>query len=277
MNYIETNPKMQAELLPYITDKRFQKNQYGTSFQSNQNTVRFSNVNKDGSKYTGNSNGTYEYDMKTDDFFVHDMTGESEFGQQMAEVRHFSYPMVNEPDVVEEPEFRADPGAMTAPEEVARPWADPPKPEVDYVQQDDDGGGVIVYVSDDADQTVITAEEYQAYITAKQAFDEWRDAQVIKATEIVSISLKNKTSIADFMIIANGNSSRHIQALSEIILEMLKKKGIENCQLEGRDSKEWKLIDAKDIIIHIFHPEKRKFYNLERMWSELIPKERLTI
>ena len=98
-----------------------------------------------------------------------------------------------------------------------------------------------------------------------------------KATEIVSISLKNKTSIADFMIIANGNSSRHIQALSEIILEMLKKKGIENCQLEGRDSKEWKLIDAKDIIIHIFHPEKRKFYNLERMWSELIPKERLTI
>ena len=98
-----------------------------------------------------------------------------------------------------------------------------------------------------------------------------------KATEIVSISLKNKTSIADFMIIANGNSSRHIQALSEIILEMLKKKGIENCQLEGRDSKEWKLIDAKDIIIHIFHPEKRKFYNLERMWSELIPKESLTI
>ena len=98
-----------------------------------------------------------------------------------------------------------------------------------------------------------------------------------KATEIKSINLKDKTSIADFMIIATGNSSRHIQALSEIILEMLKKKGIENCQLEGRDSKEWKLIDAKDIIIHIFHPEKRKFYNLERMWSELIPKERLTI
>ena len=98
-----------------------------------------------------------------------------------------------------------------------------------------------------------------------------------KATEIVSISLKNKTSIADFMIIANGNSSRHIQALSEIILEMLKKKGIENCQIEGRNSSDWKLIDAKDIIIHIFHPEKRKFYNLERMWSELIPRERLTI
>ena len=62
-----------------------------------------------------------------------------------------------------------------------------------------------------------------------------------------------------------------------MVLEMLHKKGIENCRLEGRNSTEWKLIDAVDIIIHIFHPEKRKFYNLERMWSELIPKERLTI
>ena len=98
-----------------------------------------------------------------------------------------------------------------------------------------------------------------------------------KATEIITINLKNKTSIADFMIVASGNSSRHIQALSEILLDKLKKIGIENCHLEGRNSKDWKLIDAIDIIVHIFHPEKRKFYNLERMWSELIPKERLII
>jgi len=98
-----------------------------------------------------------------------------------------------------------------------------------------------------------------------------------KAIEIKSINLKGKTSIADFMIIASGNSSRHIQALSEILVDKLKKKGINNCRLEGRDSNDWKLIDAIDIIIHIFHPDKRKFYNLERMWSELIPKERLTI
>ena len=98
-----------------------------------------------------------------------------------------------------------------------------------------------------------------------------------KAIEIRSINLKDKTSIADFMIVASGNSSRHIQALSEILLDALKKKGINNCRLEGRDSDDWKLIDAIDIIIHIFHPKKRKFYNLERMWSELIPKERLTI
>ena len=98
-----------------------------------------------------------------------------------------------------------------------------------------------------------------------------------KAIEIRSINLKDKTSIADFKIVASGNSSRHIQALSEILLDALKKKGINNCRLEGRDSDDWKLIDAIDIIIHIFHPKKRKFYNLERMWSELIPKERLTI
>jgi len=98
-----------------------------------------------------------------------------------------------------------------------------------------------------------------------------------KAVEITSINLKDKTSIADFMIIASGNSSRHIQALSEILLEKLKKIGVKNCRLEGRSSSEWKLIDAVDIIIHIFHPEKRKFYDLERMWSELIPKERLMI
>ena len=98
-----------------------------------------------------------------------------------------------------------------------------------------------------------------------------------KAMEIKSINLKNKTSIADFMIIASGISSKHIQALSEILLDKLKKNGISNCTLEGKDSSDWKLIDAKDIIIHIFHPEKRKFYDLERMWSELIPKERLII
>ena len=98
-----------------------------------------------------------------------------------------------------------------------------------------------------------------------------------KALEITSINLKNKTSIADFMIIASGNSSKHIHSLSETLVDELKKKGINDCHLEGRDSVDWKLIDAIDIIIHIFHPEKRKFYDLEKMWSELIPKQRLTI
>ena len=98
-----------------------------------------------------------------------------------------------------------------------------------------------------------------------------------KAIDVSSIDLKDKSSVADYMIVASGTSSRHLQALSEMILEKLKKEGISNCRLEGRDSNEWKLIDGIDIIIHIFNPEKRKFYNLEKMWSELLPKERLMI
>ena len=98
-----------------------------------------------------------------------------------------------------------------------------------------------------------------------------------KAIDVSSIDLKDKSSVADYMIVASGTSSRHLQALSEMILEKLKKEGISNCRLEGKDSNEWKLIDGIDIIIHIFNPEKRKYYNLEKMWSELLPKERLML
>ena len=98
-----------------------------------------------------------------------------------------------------------------------------------------------------------------------------------KAIDVSSIDLKDKSSVADYMIVASGTSSRHLQALSEMILEKLKKEGISNCRIEGKDSNEWKLIDGIDIIVHIFNPEKRKFYNLEKMWSELLPKERLII
>ena len=98
-----------------------------------------------------------------------------------------------------------------------------------------------------------------------------------KAVDVITIDLKGKSTVADYMIVASGTSSKHLQALSEMILEKLKKEGISNCHLEGKDSNEWKLIDGIDIIIHIFNPEKRKFYNLEKMWSELLPKERLMI
>ena len=98
-----------------------------------------------------------------------------------------------------------------------------------------------------------------------------------KALDIVSIDLKNKSSMADYMIIASGTSSRHIQALSEQVLEKLKDNGIQNSRIEGKESSDWKLVDGIDLIVHIFHPEKRKFYELEKMWSELIPKEKLII
>ena len=98
-----------------------------------------------------------------------------------------------------------------------------------------------------------------------------------KAKNIITIDLKKKSFVADYMIIASGTSSRHLQSLSEILVFELKKFGIDNCRIEGKESDYWKLVDAIDIIVHIFHPEKRKFYDLEKMWSEPIPKEKAMI
>ena len=98
-----------------------------------------------------------------------------------------------------------------------------------------------------------------------------------KAQNITSIDLRNKSYIADYMIIASGTSSRHLQSLSEILVSELKKIGLNDSRIEGKESKDWKLVDTHDIIVHIFHPEKRQFYDLEKMWSEEIPKEKAFI
>ena len=98
-----------------------------------------------------------------------------------------------------------------------------------------------------------------------------------KAQNIVTIDLKDKSSMGDYMIIASGTSSRHIQSLSEQVLEKFKDNGIKNSRIEGKESNEWKIVDGIDLIVHIFHPEKRNFYELEKIWSELIPKEKVII
>ena len=78
-----------------------------------------------------------------------------------------------------------------------------------------------------------------------------------KAQNIKSINLKNKSYIADYMVIASGTSSRHLQSLSEILVEELKKLGLNNCRIEGKDT-DWKLVDTQTYV-HIFHPEKENF------------------
>lgn len=98
-----------------------------------------------------------------------------------------------------------------------------------------------------------------------------------KADKIVTINLKKKSYIADYMIIASGTSSRHLQAISDNILLELKKLGLNECRIEGHESKDWKLVDAIDVIVHLFNPEKRSFYDLEKMWSEDLPKEKALI
>ena len=98
-----------------------------------------------------------------------------------------------------------------------------------------------------------------------------------KANNIVTIDLQHKSYIADYMIVASGTSSRHLQSLSENIILELKKYGLNNCRIEGYESNDWKLVDAIDVIVHLFHPEKRAFYDLEKMWSEDLPKEKALI
>ena len=98
-----------------------------------------------------------------------------------------------------------------------------------------------------------------------------------KANNIVIIDLKKKSYIADYMIIASGTSSRHLQSLSENLVIELKRFGLNDCRIEGYESNDCKLVDAIDIIVHLFHPEKRSFYDLEKMWAEDLPKEKALI
>ena len=88
-----------------------------------------------------------------------------------------------------------------------------------------------------------------------------------KAEEIVSIDLKGKSALADHMVIASGRSHRHVSAVADHLLRDLKDNGLGPAKVEGLTNGDWVLIDTGDIIIHIFRPEVRSFYNIEKMWS----------
>ena len=95
----------------------------------------------------------------------------------------------------------------------------------------------------------------------------------MKAEEVVEIDLVGKTSIADTMVIASGRSQRHVAAIAERVVTGLKDAGYGNARVEGLPSADWVLIDAGDIIVHVFRPEVRGFYNLEKMWGADRPPE----
>ncbi len=88
-----------------------------------------------------------------------------------------------------------------------------------------------------------------------------------KAEEITTIELAGKTSIADYMLIANGNTTRQVAALADYVIRALKAKGMRDMAVEGMQNADWILIDACDVIIHVFRPEVRSFYNLDKMWN----------
>lgn len=88
-----------------------------------------------------------------------------------------------------------------------------------------------------------------------------------KAEDIVTIDLAGKTLIGDYMVVASGRSHRHVGAVAERLLRALKEAGLGSAKVEGLPHCDWVLIDTGDVIVHIFQPEVRSFYNLEKMWS----------
>jgi ribosome-associated protein len=92
-----------------------------------------------------------------------------------------------------------------------------------------------------------------------------------KAEEVVSIDIKGKSSVADRLIVASGRSQRHVAALAEHLMQKLKDSGAEYVRAEGLPHADWVLIDAGDVIIHLFRPEVRHFYNIEKIWSPASP------
>ena len=94
-----------------------------------------------------------------------------------------------------------------------------------------------------------------------------------KAEDIVAINLDGKTAIADNMVVASGRSNRHVGAIADQLVDKLKEAGHRHIRVEGMDQCDWVLVDAVDVVVHLFRPEVRSFYNLEKLWSEHSPQE----
>ena len=88
-----------------------------------------------------------------------------------------------------------------------------------------------------------------------------------KAENIVSIDIHKKSSLGDYMVIASGRSNRHVAAVADHLIKALKDAGLGQARVEGLPSADWVLIDAGDVIVHVFRPEIREFYNIEKMWQ----------
>ncbi len=98
-----------------------------------------------------------------------------------------------------------------------------------------------------------------------------------KALDIVVVDLAGKTAIADYMVVASGRSQRHVGAVADQVSRALREHGYGRPRVEGLPHCDWVLIDSADVITHIFRPEVREFYNLEKLWSEHAPGEKLAV
>jgi len=98
-----------------------------------------------------------------------------------------------------------------------------------------------------------------------------------KAQDVVFIDLKGKSPVADGLIVASGRSQRHVGAMADHLLRALKEAGLGKCRVEGMPNADWVLIDAGDVIVHLFRPEVRSFYNIEKIWSVEPPANRAAV
>jgi ribosome-associated protein len=90
----------------------------------------------------------------------------------------------------------------------------------------------------------------------------------MKAEETVTIDLRGKSAFSDYMIVTSGRANRHVGAIAENVTKALKENGIKNIHVEGMPNCDWVLIDSGDVVVHVFRPEVREFYNLERLWTQ---------
>ena len=123
------------------------------------------------------------------------------------------------------------------------------------------GGCVII----GTDTVAITSDTDIAELITNSLVDD-------KAIDPVTIDLTGKTSLADTMVIATGSSRRHLESMAEHLLERLKALGLAGTIAEGRGQSDWVLIDAGDVIVHLFRDETRRFYDLERLWGGVLPE-----
>ena len=98
-----------------------------------------------------------------------------------------------------------------------------------------------------------------------------------KAEDIVSLDLQGKTSLADVMLVASGRSNTHVGAIAERLLRSLKEAGVPTPRVQGMPHNDWVLVDTGDVVVHLFRPEVRQFYNLEKLWGEDRPAERRVV
>ena len=90
----------------------------------------------------------------------------------------------------------------------------------------------------------------------------------MKAEETITIDLRGKSAFSDYMIVTSGRANRHVGAIAENVTKTLKENGIKNIHVEGLSNCDWVLIDSGDVVVHVFRPEVREFYNLERLWTQ---------